>query len=331
MALATTYLGFALKNPLIVGASPLCDDVGMACQLEEAGAAMLVMGSLFQEQLSTDADPDYAGPGRSSYAGASAYMTENSGFRAAPDQYLRQIQKLKQAVTIPVVASLNGRTAGEWTDYARLIEQAGADAIELNIYDPVISIDLSSDQIERNRLETVAAVRAVVKLPLAVKLSRTYTSLPHFVKQVCLAGASGIVMFNRLYQPAIGAEHLELQQEVQLSTSAELGTRLRAVAALAGRVHGDLVVTGGVHTSTDVIRATLAGASAVQIVSALLQHGPFHLEYILKELQQWLDTNEYDTLSQIRGSMSLLRLPGPKALERRNYIQTLNAWKARGS
>ena len=327
MALTTTYLGFVLPNPLIVGASPLCDDVSMARQLEDAGAAMLVMRSLFQEQLADDADVNLGGPAQCSYTDAPAYLTEPAGFRMSPDQYLKQIDRLKRAVQIPVVASLNGHSNGQWVQYARLIEQAGADALELNIYDPVIGFEEASDEVERKRLELIVAVRASTVLPLAVKLSRTYTSLPYFARLVCRRGVAGLVLFNRLYQPEIGPQHLDLAGDVQLSTPAELGTRLRGVAALAGRIRAGLCVSGGVHTAADVARATLAGADVVQMVSALLRHGPGHLKTVLRDLHDWLAANEYSSLAQLRGSMSFLHLPGTRGIERCNYMQLLNSWQ----
>lgn len=314
MRLGSTYLGFELANPLVPGASPMCDDVGFARKLEDCGAPMVTLRSLFQEQIAEDRQ----------YTKSSAYLDEDVEFRLGPDEYLAQIAKLKSALAVPVVASLNCRTSGPWVDYAQLIEKAGADALELNVFNPITWFDQSSQQVEQETVAMVAAVRAAVKLPLAVKLTPNYTALPHFARQLTEAGATALVLFNRPCQPEIDVERLGLHKELRLSSPLELSSRLRAVAALAGRIRCDLALTGGAHGADEVLRATLAGANAVQMVSALLQQGPYHLRRVLSDMELWLDMHNFETLSQVRGSMSLLRMPPAKAGERKNFMSMLN-------
>jgi dihydroorotate dehydrogenase (fumarate) len=314
MKLGTTYLGFDLPNPLAPGASPMCDRVDFARRLEDCGAPMLTLRSLFQEQISQEPQ----------YAESLAYFDEQVEFRMGPDTYLAQVSKLKSAVGIPVVASLNCHTSGRWIDYAGLIQQAGADALELNILNPVVRFDHSSQQVEQETVAVVTAVRAATKLPLAVKLMPNYAALPHFARQLVQAGAQALVLFNRLYQPEIDLEDLGLHEELRLSSRQELSPRLRAVSALAGRLRCDLAITGGAHTASDVIRATLAGANVVQMVSALLQNGPDHLRRVCGDVERWLDMHDFDSLSQVRGSMSLFRTPRSKADFRKNFMSILN-------
>jgi len=330
MDLSTTYLGFKLANPVIPSASPMCDDLSLVKRLEDAGAPMIVMHSVFQEQFEREEVAVARGMEQGQYAQAEAenYLPDPEQFRLGPDRYLEQIGRIKQAVKIPVVASLNGSTLGGWTDYAQKIEQAGADALELNIYNPVLDLELSSNMVEQQTLEVVTAVRHAVSLPLAIKLSPNYTALSYFARRLMLAGANGLVLFNRFYQADIDIERLELRRNLKLSTSEELLPRLRAVAGLAGRINCDLAITGGVHTKEDVIKATMAGASAVQMASALLNNGPWYLSRLLDELAGWLETHGYSSLSEMRGSMSLLRTPNPAAFERGNYMKILNAWES---
>ena len=321
MKLATTYLGFELPCPVIPGASPLCDHIDTARKLEDCGAPMLTLRSLFQEQIAPERR----------YTQSLAYLDEQVDFSMGPDEYLAQIARLKKAVRVPVVASLNCHTNGPWVGYAKLIEQAHADALELNMFNPVVDLDQSSQQIEQEIVAIVASVRKAVKIPLAVKLLPAYTALPHFARELAQAGAQGLVLFNRLYQPQMDLEHLGLREELTFSSPQELSTRLHAVAALAGRVRCDLAVSGGAHDASDVLRATLAGANVVQMVSALLQQGPYHLRKVLSDIQQWLDTNHFQSLAQVRGTMSLLRTPPAQAGERRNFISVLSHWHDSGS
>ena len=230
------------------------------------------------------------------------------------------------SVKIPVVASLNGRTLGGWIEYAKKIEQAGADALELNIYDPVLSMAPDSTSVELATIEVIRAVRDAVQLPLAIKLSPFYTSLVHFAHRIDASGVRALVLFNRFYQPDIDLETLELHRDLKLSTSEDLLPRLRWTAALWNRVGCDLAITGGVHSVYDVCKCVMAGASAVQLVSSLLIHGPEHLTYLRKQLARWLEAHEYESLYQMRGSMSLIRTPNPSAYERGNYMKILQSW-----
>ncbi|HWB53341.1 MAG TPA: dihydroorotate dehydrogenase-like protein [Tepidisphaeraceae bacterium] len=329
MDLSTTYLGFKLATPIIPGASPMCDDIGKVKRLEDAGAPMIVMHSIFQEQLVYEETAVNLGIdlAENSFAEALTHLPKPEEFQLGPDEYLEQVSLIKQAVSIPVVASMNGRALGWWTKYAQYIEQAGADAIELNIYDPVLDPEVSSSEVERRIIDLVSEIRKTVKLPLAVKLSLNYTALGNFAKHLHAAGANALVLFNRFFQADIDIEHLDLRRELMPSTSAELLPRLRAVASLWGRVKMDLAVTGGVHTATDVVKSIMAGANAVQMVTALLEYGPAYLTELHRELAMWLEAHEYESLSQMRGSMSLLRTPNRAAFERGNYMKIINSWE----
>jgi dihydroorotate dehydrogenase (fumarate) len=329
MDLSTTYMGFKLATPIIPGASPMCEDLSKVKRLEDAGAPMIVMHSIFQEQLELEESAVNRGldQGTDSSSEAGSYLPGPDEFKLGPQDYLDQIARIKKCVSIPVIGSINGRTPGWWLDYAKLIQQAGADGLELNIYDPGTDVDVSSFEIERRILLLVSEVRHVVKIPLAVKISPTYTALGNFAKQLSLIGVDALVLFNRFFQPDIDTERLELRRELKRSTSDELLPRLRAVAALAGQVDCDLAVTGGVHDVNDVIKATMAGADAVQMVTALLDYGPLYLEGLHEELAGWLEMHKYDSLSQMRGSMSLSRLPNRALFERGNYMKSLHSWE----
>ena len=329
MDLSTTYLGFKLSTPIIPGASPMCDDLGLVKRLEDAGAPMIIMHSVFQEQLLYEETAINRGIDltEESFAEALTQSPRPKDFRLGPEEYLDQIAAVKRAVDIPVVASMNGSALGWWAQYSQFVAQAGADAVELNIYDPGLDLDVSSSQVERRVIELVHELRKTVTIPLAVKLSLGYTALGHFAKQLSAAGVNALVLFNRFFQADIDIERLTLRQELMPSTSTELLPRLRAVASLAGRVRCDLAVTGGVHSASDVIKATMAGANAVQMVSALLERGPRYLTELHEELSGWLESHRYESLSQMRGSMSLERTPNRSAFERVNYMKILNSWE----
>jgi dihydroorotate dehydrogenase (fumarate) len=336
MDLSTTYLGFELPHPLMPGASPLVDDLDLVRRLEDAGAAAIVMHSLFEEQLIEEQLVRHMlNLSEHSYPEAIRFFANYHGtdldvdmeIAVGPDQYLEQVRRIKEAVDVPVVASLNGTTPGGWTDYARLIEQAGADALELNVYHVATSPDESAADVESRALETVAAVRSVVRIPLAVKLSPFFTSVAHVASRLCAAGADGLVLFNRFYQPDLSLERLETTPELHLSDSSELLLRLRWLAILAGRVDTSLAVSGGVHTTRDALKAVMAGADGVQVVSALLRHGPEHLGTIRAGMARWLEEHEYESLRQLHRSMSLQRCPDPQAFERGNYVRTLQSWR----
>jgi len=328
MDLTSKYLGFTLEHPIVPGASPMSADLAMVRRLEDAGAPMISMHSIFQEQLDKEQVTLHRGleQADNSFAESLSYLPRPEQFRLGPDEYLTQLSKIKSAVKVPVVASLNGRTKGGWVGYAKLLQQAGADALELNIYDPILDIEKDSSSVEVATADVVQAVVKSVSIPVAVKLSPFYTSFVHFSHRMDLAGVKGLVVFNRFYQPDIDTEKLEAVPNLKLSTSDELLPRLRYTAALHGRVKADLAVTGGVHTAQDVLKAVMAGASVVQMVSALLMHGPKYLKTVRADLVKWLELHEYDSLGQSRGSMSLLHTPNPAAFERGNYMKVLQTW-----
>jgi dihydroorotate dehydrogenase (fumarate) len=327
MDLTTSYLGFDLEHPLIVGASPLVHSLDTVRALEDAGAAAIVMHSLFeeqlvQEQLATSSAIDQPA---NSYAEALSYFPSPTEFKVGPDQYLEQLRRVKEAVGVPVIGSLNGTSIGGWLEYARLIEDAGADALELNIYDLAIDANESSEAVEKRTLDMIRIVRKTVDVPIAVKLSPFYTALPHFAARLVEAGADGLVLFNRLYQPDINVEDLEVVR-LHLSDSSELLLRLHWLAILSGQIDASFAATGGAHTAIDAIKAVMTGAHAVQLVSALLRNGPRHITTIRDHMAAWLEDNEYESLRQMQGSMNLQRCPDPRAYERANYIQLLQSY-----
>jgi dihydroorotate dehydrogenase (fumarate) len=329
MDLSTTYLGFRLAHPLIPGASPLVDSLDTVRRLEDAGAPLIVMRSLFEEQIVQEevvTTWSIETP-KESYAEALSYFPEPDEFRLGPDAYLEQLRRIKAAVSVPVVASLNGTTEGGWLAYARLIEQAGADALELNVYELATDFGQTGAQVERRALGVVHTVRQAVSIPVAVKLSPFYSSLAHFARALDDLGVGGLVLFNRFFQPDIDVEQLEVVPRAQLSTSAELLLRLRWLAILSGRVRASLAATGGVLSAVDAVKAVMAGAHAVQLVSALLQHGPGYLAEVREQLARWLEEHEYASLRQMQGSMSLLRCANPGAFERAHYLRALQGYQ----
>lgn len=330
MDLSTTYLGFHLPHPLMPGASPMVDHLDTVKRLEEAGAAAIVMHSLFEEQIVQEqlATIHYLELHDDSHSEALSYFPRPSEFTLGPEQYLDQIARIKAAVSVPVIASLNGTTAGGWVEYARRIQEAGADALELNVYYLATNLKEPAEAVERRTLDILRAIKRDVTLPIAVKLSPFFSSLGHFAAELDAAGVDGLVLFNRFYQPDIDIELLDVVPRLELSSSSELLLRLRWLAMLSGRVNASLAVTGGVHTAVDAIKALMAGADAVQMVSALLRRGPEHLRAVREEMERWLQEHEYDSLQQMRGSMNLARSPDPAALERSNYIRILQGWKA---
>ena len=329
MKLTTDYLGLKLRNPLIVGASPFGDNLNSAVQLQDAGAAALVMRSLFEEQIDMESRAlNYLlEMPAESYSEATSYFPHYEEYQLTPDHYLRQIASLRSALTIPVIASLNGTRPGGWTDYATRFESAGASAIELNLYSLVTDPKLSSGQVEADMLETVRAVTSTVKIPVAVKISAFHAAPANFAVALETAGAKGVVVFNRFYQPDLNIEELEVKPELKLSDSTELLMRLRWLAIISPHLKGSLASTGGAHNAHDVIKAILAGANAVQMVSVFLKHGPRYLSTILQGLVCWMEEHGYETVDQFRGAMNLRRCPDPTAFERANYQRILQSWK----
>ncbi len=329
MDLSTTYLGLELSAPLMPGASPLADDLDSVRRLEDAGASAIVMRSLFEEQIVAEqrASQEAIETPAESFGEAISYFPSLADFSLRPDEYLEQIRRIKEAVTLPVIASLNGVTRGGWLDYAGLIEQAGADALELNIYYLATDPGESGSSLERRTVELAAAVKKSISIPVAVKLSPFYSSLPNLARQLDNVGVDGLVLLNRFYQPDIDIEQLEVRRTLTLSTSDELLLRLRWVGIISGKTRAYLAISGGVHTGTDAIKSVMAGAHAVQMVSALLQRGVEYLATVREEMTNWMEQHGYDSLRQMIGSMSLARSPDPAAYERANYMRILQTWR----
>ena len=325
--LETTYLGLELKNPLIAGASPLSKKADMVCRLEDAGAAAVVMYSLFEEQIEHDSRAlDYfLNRGTDSFAEAMTYFPDLDNYNIGPDDYLALIQKLKGKVEIPIIASLNGFGPGGWVETARKIEQAGADALELNVYFLAAELDTSSQELEESYIDLVNDVRSQVHIPLAVKLSPYFSALPNLAQSLVRAGANGLVLFNRFMQPDLDIETLVVEPRAEPSTSSDLRLPLRWVSILSGRIGADLSLSGGVHTAVDVVKALMSGADSVQMVSALLAHGPDHLKETLGALRSWMDTFEYVSVKQMQGSMSQKNVKNPSAFERAQYMRMLTS------
>ncbi|MBK9260762.1 MAG: dihydroorotate dehydrogenase-like protein [Polyangiaceae bacterium] len=332
MNLETTYLGLKLAHPFMPGASPLADDLDHARQLEDAGAPAIVMRSLFEEQIEREVAAVDAHVYRHAegYAEARTFFPDPTVFMMGPDRYLEQLRKLRASLAIPVIASLNGTSPGGWLSFAKNIEQAGANALELNLYAVPTYPDEDAMSVEARAIEVVSAVRAAIRIPLAVKLSPFYSSLPNFARKLESAGANGLVLFNRFYQPDIDPEALDVKRSLHLSDSSELLLRLRWLAVLSGQRNLSLAASGGVHTPLDAIKAVMAGAHAVQMVSALLLHGPERLREIMTGVKAFLEEHEYESLDQMRGNMNLSRCPDPSGYERANYAEILQSWHGRG-
>jgi dihydroorotate dehydrogenase (fumarate) len=328
MNLSTTYLGLKLPHPVMPGASPLIDDLDTVRRLEDAGAAALIMRSLFEEQLVLQQMDrmEHMDSHEQAHPEAMSYVPDAPTFTLGPEEYLEQIRKVKAATALPLIASLNGMHLGGWLNFARLVEEAGADALELNVYYLATEPNETGMEIEGRVLNMLKEVRGTVKLPVAVKLSPFYSSLAHFARELDRTGANGLVLFNRFYQADIDTEELEVLRTLELSNPYELRLRLRWLAVLSDQVSASLAVSGGVHTPLDAIKAVMTGAHAVQLVSALLRNGPDHLAKVRRGMEEWLEEHEYDSLEQMRGSMSLAKCPDPRAYERANYIEVLQSW-----
>jgi len=326
--LTTNYLGLKLANPLCASSSPLTNKLETALKLEEAGVAAIVMPSLFEEQVIHEAlrlDRDYM-RGSESYAEALSYLPEVGQYSIGPEKYLENLAKIKKNVGIPVLGSLNGVSTGGWVDYARRIEEAGADALELNLYEVSTDPEMNGQELEDRHVALVEAVRAKVSIPLAVKLSPFYTALPNFACRLTEAGANGLVLFNRFYQPDIDLEMLEVVPHLVLSNSHELRLPLRWIAILRGRVAADFGLTGGVHSAEDLLKAVMAGASVTLVASELLMHGFGRVSEILNDVQEWMETHEYTSIQQMKGSMSQQAVGDPSAFERANYMRVLSSY-----
>jgi len=327
--LTTRYLGMALKNPLIASASPLSERVETVRKLEQAGIGAVVMYSLFEEQViheSLELD-HYLNYGTETYAEALTYLPDTGRYSIGPEKYIDQVKRLKDAVKIPVIGSLNGVSSGGWIQYAKRIEEAGADALELNIYYLPFDPGITSAGLEDNFVQLVKDVRREIKIPLAVKVSPFLTGVANVLKQFADAGANGLVLFNRFYQPDLDLENMEVVPNLVLSTPSELRMPLRWVALLYGQIKTDFAVTSGVHTSEDVLKCMMAGASAAMMASELLKNGIGRIPEILAGMQSWMEEHEYESVSQMKGCMSAQSIRQPAALRRSNYIKVLNSFR----
>lgn len=332
MNLETTYLGLKLAHPIIAGASPLADDLDHARRLEDAGAAAIVMRSLFEEQIALDAAgvDTHILRHADGYAEAHTFFPDPTVFVLGPERYLNHVRKLRSSLSIPVIASLNGTSPGGWLNFAKDIEQAGAQALELNLYVVPSNPDEDALTVENRSLDVVKVVRAAIRIPLAVKLSPFYSSLPNFARKLEEAGVDGLVLFNRFYQPDIDPVALDLRRSLRLSDFSELLLRLRWLAILSAQRNLFLAASGGVHTAIDAIKAVMSGAHGVQMVSALLMHGPSRLREVVEGIRAFLEEHEYVSLEQMRGNMNLARCPDPGGYERANYAEILQSWHGRG-
>ncbi len=329
--LTTTYLGLTLKNPLVASASPLSKKIEGVKRLEDAGIGAVVMYSLFEEQIvhESHALDHYLTRGSESFAEALTYFPDLERYNIGPESYLELIYRIKKAVSIPVIGSLNGISTGGWINYAKRIEEAGADALELNIYYVPTDPKLTSQELEATYVQLVRDVRNQIKIPLAVKLSPYFTALPNVAAQLAEAGANGLVLFNRFYQPDLDIESLDVVPNLVLSTSDELRLPLRWVAILYGRIKADLALSSGVHTARDVVKALMAGANVAMTTSELLAKGIGRATEILTDLNNWLDEFEYTSVRQMIGSMSQQAVAEPAAFERANYMKALMSYDNR--
>jgi dihydroorotate dehydrogenase (fumarate) len=329
--LSTTYMGLKLKNPLVASPSPLMESVDNIRRLEDAGAAAVVLHSLFEEQItlmSHDLDR-FLSHGAESQAEAENYFPNMTDYNLGPDGYLNHLREAKQAVSIPVIGSLNGVWMGDWTRYARKIEQAGADGIELNVYYIPTDLDLSGGQVEQAYLDLVNDVKSSIGIPVAVKLSPFFSSIANMARRFDTVGADALVLFNRFYQPDFDLETLDVVPNLTLSDSSELRLRLRWVAILCGHIRADMAITGGVHSADDVLKAMMAGANIAMMTSALLDHGIPHVTSVLNDLNLWMEEHDYQSIRQMQGSMSQRAVAEPAAFERANYMKVLRSYAMR--
>jgi dihydroorotate dehydrogenase (fumarate) len=327
--LSTTYLGLELKNPLVASASPLSEKLETVQELEQAGVAAIVMHSLFEEEIiheSLELD-HYLSYGEDISAESPRHWPEIDSYLLKPDLYIDKLTSYKKAVSIPIIGSLNGVSKGGWTDYAKRMEAAGADAVELNLYYLPANPSLAPDELEKSYIKLVGSVRKSIKIPLAVKLSPFFTALPHMAKQLVEAGADGLVLFNRFYQPDIDLEALEVTPHLVLSSSQDLRLPLRWIAILYERVKADFALTSGVHTAEDVIKAMMAGASVAMMASELLENGIRRIPVLLQEIEKWMVAHEYESIRQMRGSLSQKKVSSPATYERTNYMKALKTYR----
>ena len=323
--LSTKYLGLTLKNPLVASASPLTGELDSLRRLQDAGASAAIWPSLFEEQIEheqMEMDRLYT-VGANSYAESLSYFPEPEDYRTAPGDYLKDLTAAKQALDIPLIGSLNGSSRGGWVRYAKLIEEAGADALELNIYFVATDAEMASAEVEQRYVDLVADVKQSLGIPLAVKIGPYFSGLPHFAKQLVEAGANGLVLFNRFLEPDVDLENLQFHPSLLLSNRAELRLPLRWIAILRDQLECSLAATSGVHGTEDVVKALLVGADITMMASILLQRGAAYLTQMAQELENWLEEHEYQSVEQLKGSMSRVHCSDPSQLERANYMKAL--------
>lgn len=329
--LSASYLGLKLKNPVVVAPTPLTEQLGNILRMEDAGAGAVVLHSLFEEQIAIESQHLDAtlSAGTESFAESLSYFPDMNHYNLGTEGYLEIIRKAKQAVNIPIIASLNGVSTGGWIRYAKEMEQAGADALELNIFFVANDSNLSSEQVEEMYTSLVSHVRASVKIPVAVKLAPFFSAMANMGKRLDQAGADGLVLFNRFYQPDFDLETRDVKTTLSLSSPYELLLRIHWVATLYGQVKADLAVTGGVHSAQDVLKAMMAGAKVAMIASAILKNGIGHIEKVLADLRAWMEENEYESIRQMQGSMSRQNVADPGAFSRANYMKVLSSYAVR--
>ncbi len=328
MELNTKYLGLNLKNPVVASSSPLTKDVENVRKLEDAGASAIVMHSLFEEQLNIESEELDRHLGAAEHVGpeATGMYPDLSDYNIGPDAYLEAIVKAKAAVQVPVIGSLNGVSTGGWTRYAKLIQDAGADALELNIYYLQSDPTVTAESVEKQYCDLVREVKKTVGIPVAVKVGPFFSAMANMALKLDQSGADALVLFNRFYQPDYDLEELEVVPSLQLSRSNELRLRLHWTAILFGKIKSDIAITGGVHTAEDVVKSMMAGARVAMMTSALLQNGIDYMRFVLSELREWLDKHEYDSIQQMQGSMSQQSVPHPSKYERANYVKVLSSY-----
>lgn len=329
MDLSTTYMGIDLKNPVVHSASPLSESVDNIRRLEDEGASAVVMYSLFEEQITHDSQQldHYLSYGSEAYGEALSYFPDMESYNVGPEEYLNRITRAKEATDIPIIGSLNGVSTGGWIDYAHRIQQAGADALELNIYYIPADPDMTSSEVEGMYLDVVEDVKKSLNVPVAVKIGPFFSNMANMAKRLKKRGADALVLFNRFYQPDIDLEELEVVPHLKLSGSYEMRLPLRWVAMLYGRIDIDFAITTGVHTHEDVLKGMMAGARVTMMTSAVLRHGPEHVRTVLDRLASWMEDHEYESIRQMQGSMSQRNVPEPTAFERANYMKALYSWR----
>ena len=329
--LTTNYMGLKLRSPLVASAGPLCKDIDHIRRMEDAGLAAVVLHSLFEEQIVVESEEldRSLQLGAESYAESLSYLPEMGSYNIGPDAYLEHIRRTREAVKIPVIASLNGTSMGGWIRYARMMEQAGADGLELNVYDLATNADTTGAAIEAGYIDLVKHVTKSVHIPVAVKIGPFFSSIPNMVRRFDEAGAKAVVMFNRFYQPDFDLQTLEVVPDLLLSNSSELLLRLHWTAICFGKIHGDLAITGGVHTAFDVLKSMMAGARAAMMTSVLLRRGIGFASEIERELVEWMEENEYESIQQMQGSMSYNSVSNASAFERGNYMRVLSSYSLR--